>query len=315
MSRKLDLSIIVPAFNAELTVAEALHSTFPLLDLGAECLVVDDGSLDGTSEIVQAIARMQPSVRYIHQSNGGLSSARNAGLLHASGRWLTFLDSDDRLEPSGILEALSAAERLSLRVGKSVIVSFDSISAGEPRSAAAHAPTSPGRSVETTAQWLMREWGGLVGAVYRNDLLEGGEAVFSPVPFAEDLVFTFSLAARDELYVRVPTIGYHVRTSHPGQMTSPASRLRLEVRQAFEVCEDLAVQSSPQVRGLYWQLIQKYRWSQANHVAPELRRDYRRRVRQYSRGLRKRLRLRRSDALRGIAQLALSHMRSRTLLQ
>lgn len=89
-------SVIIPAYNSETTLARAIDSVLAQSYPVQEIIVVDDGSTDGTSEVA---ARYASKLRYIHQDNAGVSSARNRGAQAASGDWLAFLDADDWYYP------------------------------------------------------------------------------------------------------------------------------------------------------------------------------------------------------------------------
>lgn len=85
------VSVILPTFNRERYIAQAVESVFNQTFRELEIIVVDDGSTDGTASVV---ARY-PGVHYVYQSNGGIGAARNRGVEAARGRFLAFLDSDD----------------------------------------------------------------------------------------------------------------------------------------------------------------------------------------------------------------------------
>ncbi len=89
-------SVVVPAFNAEATLARAIESVRSQTWPAHEIIVVDDGSTDATAEIA---AGFGAAVRLIRQNNSGVSAARNAGVAAASGDWLAFLDADDWYAP------------------------------------------------------------------------------------------------------------------------------------------------------------------------------------------------------------------------
>ena len=92
-------SVIIPVFNGEARLALTLDSVCHQTFRDFEIIVVDDGSIDKTSEIVAAYCEKEPqSVRYFYKNNGGVSSARNSGIAKATGKFVTFLDSDDLLE-------------------------------------------------------------------------------------------------------------------------------------------------------------------------------------------------------------------------
>lgn len=89
------LSVIIPVYNAERTLAQCVDSVLaqPLEDF--EILLVDDGSSDRSGEICNRYVTQNSRVRVFHKPNGGVSSARNMGLDKAQGKWVFFLDSDD----------------------------------------------------------------------------------------------------------------------------------------------------------------------------------------------------------------------------
>lgn len=85
-------SVIVPTYNRANYVTEAIESILSQSFQDHEIIVVDDGSTDNTKDV---LARYEGRIRYIYQANSGVSAARNAGIRHAQGEWLAFLDSDD----------------------------------------------------------------------------------------------------------------------------------------------------------------------------------------------------------------------------
>lgn len=106
-----ELSVVIPAYNACRTIVRALSS---LVDQTVyqdcyEIIVVDDGSTDDTWEHCLCFAKKYANIHVIHQSNGGVSSARNRGLLEAKGRWVTFVDSDDYVTQDYISTVLTTA--------------------------------------------------------------------------------------------------------------------------------------------------------------------------------------------------------------
>ena len=86
------VSVVIPAYNAAWCVGKAIASVLAQDYSDRELIVVDDGSTDGTAAV---LASYGSAIRVITQSNGGMSSARNAGIRAASGEFIAFLDSDD----------------------------------------------------------------------------------------------------------------------------------------------------------------------------------------------------------------------------
>jgi glycosyltransferase involved in cell wall biosynthesis len=102
MNNTPSISVVIPAFNAETTIAESLECVARQRFRAAEVIVVDDGSTDTTREVV---ARFDPDVLVCALPNGGPSAARNHGLQLATGEIVAFLDADD-LWPDHTLEVL-----------------------------------------------------------------------------------------------------------------------------------------------------------------------------------------------------------------
>lgn len=92
-------SIVIPAYNREKFVGAALRSVMAQSCVDWECIVVDDGSRDGTCAAVREFAAQEPRIRLLVQANGGPGAARNTGAAAAKGRYLAFLDSDDLWMP------------------------------------------------------------------------------------------------------------------------------------------------------------------------------------------------------------------------
>ena len=93
------VSIIVPIYKVEKYLPECIHSALSQTFSDFELILVDDGSPDNCGAICEEYARKDARIRVIHKENGGLSDARNAGLDMASGKYVYFLDSDDRISP------------------------------------------------------------------------------------------------------------------------------------------------------------------------------------------------------------------------
>lgn len=105
--RKL-ISVIVAAYNIEAYLPRCLESLLRQSYHELEIIVVDDGSKDNTGEICDQYAQKDSRIQVIHQSNQGLSGARNAGLAAASGDYIGYVDGDDWIEPD-MYEAMLAA--------------------------------------------------------------------------------------------------------------------------------------------------------------------------------------------------------------
>ena len=90
-------SIIIPVYNVELYLRDCLNSVLGQTCPDWEAICVNDGSTDGSGDILEEYAGKDPRFKVVTKANGGLSSARNAGMENAEGDYIVFLDSDDWL--------------------------------------------------------------------------------------------------------------------------------------------------------------------------------------------------------------------------
>jgi glycosyltransferase involved in cell wall biosynthesis len=102
MTRPL-VSAIIPVFNGERHVADALRSVFAQDYRPIEVIVVDDGSTDDSAALLQTF----PDIHYIHQPNAGVAAARNTALQRARGEFIAFLDQDDQWTPNKLTRQVS----------------------------------------------------------------------------------------------------------------------------------------------------------------------------------------------------------------
>ena len=99
MNTEPAISVIIPAYNAEATLAQTIDSVRHQTMTDFEVLIVNDGSVDATAQIAQDYVRADARMRLLNIPNGGVSAARNLGVRRARGRYIAFLDADDLWEP------------------------------------------------------------------------------------------------------------------------------------------------------------------------------------------------------------------------
>ena len=105
------VSIIVPVYNCAESLERCVPAILAQTERDFELILVDDGSKDSSGSICDRFAAADPRIRVIHKPNGGVSSARNAGLDAAEGSYVMFCDSDDYPEPCWCELLLAAAEK------------------------------------------------------------------------------------------------------------------------------------------------------------------------------------------------------------
>ena len=105
----MKISVIIPCYNSAKYLEACMDSVLAQTMPDFEAILVDDGSKDDTLALARRIAARDARVQVLHQENAGVSAARNLGLAHAKGEWVTFVDSDDLLPADALHTMLSAA--------------------------------------------------------------------------------------------------------------------------------------------------------------------------------------------------------------
>ena len=109
---EIAVSIIMPAYNSEQFIGEAIGSVVQQTFTCWELLIIDDGSTDRTSEIAKSFAAQDDRIKYIKlENNCGASTARNTAMDIAGGKYLAFLDSDDTWFPKKLAVQVSFMEK------------------------------------------------------------------------------------------------------------------------------------------------------------------------------------------------------------
>jgi len=110
MNNRPKVSIVVPVYNVELYLSKCIASLLAQTFTNIEVILVNDGSIDDSSNICNSFAKLDNRVIVINQKNGGLSSARNTGTHKAIGTYITYVDADDWLEPTTCEKTVAIAE-------------------------------------------------------------------------------------------------------------------------------------------------------------------------------------------------------------
>ena len=175
-------TVVIPTFNRAALVQECIRSVLAQGIPDLEIIVVDDGSTDDTEEVVRTFG---DSVRYVEQKNAGVAAARNNGFARSSGRYVAFLDSDDRWIAGGAAPLIRVLDR-------------------HPDIAAVFADTKMGNDQEGFKSFVARFGGDSFCALPRSRL-EGEAVCFERRPFLRQLarrnvMFLGSLLVRREVF-------------------------------------------------------------------------------------------------------------------
>lgn len=112
------ISVIVPIYNIKEYLQRCVESILAQTYENIEVLLVDDGSTDGSQELVDQLARKDSRIRVFHKENGGSSSARNLAIKQATGKYLSFIDSDDYIEPDMLERLYDAIQRTGMQIAQ-----------------------------------------------------------------------------------------------------------------------------------------------------------------------------------------------------
>ena len=121
----IKVSVIVPVYNAELTLGPTLDDILSQTLREIEIICVDDGSADGSAALLDAFSKKDPRIRVVRQENQGAGIARNTGMDQARGEYFCFLDADDRFEPNLLASAYALCEETGADICAWAADSFD----------------------------------------------------------------------------------------------------------------------------------------------------------------------------------------------
>lgn len=130
-------SIIFPVYNVARYLEASLQSIFSQTFQDFEIIAINDGSSDGSLEILERIAKNQSKIKVISQKNGGLSDARNTGMQYVQGEYICFVDSDDLIHPNYLQDFFDVIEQTQAGICKNTNIlkfsSTPSIERGTPQ--------------------------------------------------------------------------------------------------------------------------------------------------------------------------------------
>lgn len=237
------VSIIVPVYNAEIYLGPCLESIRAQTCGDFEVLLVNDGSTDGSAALCAAAARVDRRIRFIDQPNGGVSSARNAALSCARGRYLQFADADDRLAPSATGTLAHAAEA----TGADLVLSHFYRVDGERQARRGHIKGERVLTRQEFAREMVKApanyyYGVLWNKLYRRSIVERQSIRFErEVAWGEDFLFNLEYIRHVRLAAAVPEPLYYYY-KRPGSLVTSQATLRRTIemkRRTFDYYKDL----------------------------------------------------------------------------
>lgn len=198
------VSVIIPTYNCARWISTAIDGALSQTLANREIIVVDDGSADDTARIVAA--RFGDRVHYLKKPNGGVSSARNAGIAAARGTFAAFLDADDSWSPTWLETAIGA---IDARPSIGAVYGNLTVIDDNGRQLGGYDLSQGGRYDGIDIRYALSNASGLLGSnvVVRRDLAQAVGCWDESLRTAEDLDFALRLATVTRIaIIRAPLI-------------------------------------------------------------------------------------------------------------
>ncbi len=215
------ISVIVPVYNAEKTLRRCVDSILAQTFEDFELILINDGSKDQSGDICDEYAAKDPRVKTVHKTNGGVSSARNAGLRIAQGEYIAFIDSDDYILNNYFEELIKC--------------DADAIICGFTTNGKSTVPSLSGKisksklpgiiDKDSKATYLKAPWGHL----YRNKIIKEHTITFNDdIHWGEDYLFNLKFLKHATTIAFVSNSGYiYDMPTQIGKYKMPWDKYRL----------------------------------------------------------------------------------------
>ena len=218
MNKRELVSVIVPIYRVEKYIEACVESIMNQTYRELQIILVDDASPDRCGEICDRYAAADPIILVLHQKNGGAAAARNAGLRVATGAYITFVDSDDYLEPDAYEKMVDALEDSGA----------DMVQSGFRNVYGNAAQVHPGGTTPctySTSEYLVHfteDWTCALcwDKLFRRQVLE--DVFFEEGHLIDDEFFTYKGALNARKIVYIPTVTYNHRIRASSVMHNPA---------------------------------------------------------------------------------------------
>lgn len=202
------VSVIIPLYNSERYIQRTMESLLEQTYKNIEIIVVDDGSTDGSAQIVQDLARKSERIKYFYQDNSGVSEARNFGIDRASGEFVAFIDADDVWEKNKLSHQLTRIQETGYAACYTGYYLINN--GGEPIGRQKNLTYQEGKIVVDYLK--LKNFASIVTWVVSKQLIDQHALRFSKKSFAEDIEFFLKIMALTNICaVREDLTGYRIR--------------------------------------------------------------------------------------------------------
>ena len=230
------VSIIIPVYNTKKFLSKCLESVVHQTMADTEIIIVDDKSTDGSVEVLVEYAKRYPNISLIClATNSGVAMARNVGLQHATGKYISFVDSDDYLDLDMIEKMYEACEKTSspvARVNRKLVTEGINVSF--------LSRTVPIKNYEVLipekSELLVEETPGCTNKLFLREFVK--EKYFPSNLKWEDYPYTMSILATAPKVVSVPDTNYNYNVNLGGTTVTDFKTFNSRILDIFE-CSDL----------------------------------------------------------------------------
>lgn len=240
-----EISVIVPVYKAEQYLDRCVKSILEQTYQNFELILVDDGSPDNSPSLCDEWAKNDNHIYVIHKENGGASSARNAGLKIAKGRWIAFADSDDWLDRTALKTLYDLANQYNVPMaigGMRVVQKYTDASIVMKQNA----------KVLSNADLMSRffrlngepDTHSVCGAIIRRDILE--DYSFIEGRMNEDVETCYYLARKCEAAVYTDAPLYNYFKNIEGVTNSGFSKKKLDLLDIWDIVQKQVEQFTPE---------------------------------------------------------------------
>lgn len=208
------LSVIVPAHNVLAYIDACKETAAAARSADAICILIDDGSTDGSSALLQDLCQETGSV-YLRVEGVGPGLARNTGLAHATTDFVTFVDADDRIHVKALAQLLARMRLTNADVGRCSMALEGTPDNGRAGLTEVHLPSAD----HAPSRRLVTDPTGVHGLIARRAFLNDKGIVFPAGRLGEDLAFLAGVAANTTTIVEEAQVGYVYVLGQPGQLS------------------------------------------------------------------------------------------------
>lgn len=257
------ISVIIPVYNVQNYLPECLDSVIAQDYEALEIILIDDGSKDDSGKICDDYAAKDSRIKVIHQPNGGAGAAKNTGLRAATGEYLTFLDSDDSLQPGVYRHMMSLMKEYDADVVQCRLQFVFRDRTEVQR-------MTDGRHEYSVLEYMtIFPWDWtcalMTEKLFKRSLFEG--IFFEEGNIIDDEYFTYRGIMNAQKILRDDAVVYNYRQRRSSVMNSPETRVRiLKNRMEFQNIRRKTVAAGfPELKKLYYSAYADFLVTLAEH--------------------------------------------------